>query len=269
MNFSHNIIGMNKKAVGCLLQGDNDGAVQTLGMALSTLQLYHELETAAKTHIGQQTQPEEHGMNAARKTQYKEFPSLPENLLSSLATTNHSDSPMTSVRLTHNGMTDCSSGTFCVFNRALIIHKDELYCRGNDYKASFSTIISHHYDRLLAVLLYNMGLSLHLQSLRSGRSAELKGALDLYEMSLSVVETSWLQFDVDDLMLLMAALFNNLEHIHSNLYNIRQGETCIEWLRVLAGHPPFQKLMQREEYSPFFMNLLVVLKQQSLMSPAA
>ena len=259
MNFSHNIIDMNNKAVGCLLQGDSDGAVQTLGAALSSLQLYQEFETAAKAHLqahqGGACSTSTTGHHAPTATL-----SFPEHLLNSMVS-GSSDSPMRSVPLTHDGMADGSSGTFPVFNQAMTIAKAE--CDTMD------GMISQNYQRLLAMLIYNMGLSMHLQALQSGKAAELKGALDLYEMSFSVIETEWQQLNVDDLMLLLMALFNNLGHIHSNLYNLKERETCIDWLKALAGHPTFHKLMQREEHAPFFMNLLVVLKQQQLISPAA
>jgi len=273
MNFSHNIIDMNNNAVGFLLQGNGDGAVQTLGAALSSLQLYQEFETAAKAHLDlqQQHSMQDDDSNIEQGPQHQDCQtasSLSDHLLHSMAAT-HSDSPMVSIPLTKDGMADGSSGTFSVFNQAMTIDKGDLIFGDEDLKDGSGATISQNYHRLLAMLLYNMGLSLHLQSVQNGKTAELKGALDLYEMAFSVVETEWSRFDVDDLMLLLMALFNNLGHIHSNLYNLKQRETCIDWLTALAGHPTFHKLMQRDGYAPFFMNLLVVLKQQQLISPAA
>ena len=279
MNFTQNIIDMNNKAVGCLLQGNGDGAVQTLGSALSSLQLYQEFETTAKAHfqrtsitsycVAPEHEPQHQGHHQQQQQEGTPSVSLPEHLLHSMAAGgSQSDcSAMTSIPLSRDGMADTSSGTFSVFNQAMTIcniDQDKMEEDGHDgYK------ISHNYHRLLSMLLYNLGLSLHLQAVSTGKAAELKGAMDLYEMSFSVIETEWQHFVVEDLMLLLMGLFNNLGHIHSNFYNLAQRETCVAWLKALAGHPTFHKLMQRKEYAPFFMNLLVVVKQEQLISPAA
>ena len=281
MNFSQNIIDMNNKAVGCLLQGNGEGAVQTLGSALSSLQLYQEFETTAKAHLQRTSitsycvapQHEQHLREPQDQGQQQQegtpTASLPEHLLHSMAAGGNQSncSAMSSIPLSRDGMADNSSGTFSVFNQAMTICKidqDKMEEDGHD-----GYTISHNYHRLLSMLLYNLGLSLHLQAVQTGKAAELKGAMDLYEMSFSVIETEWQHFVVEDLMLLLMALFNNLGHIHSNMYNVAQRETCVAWLKALAGHPTFHKLMQRKEYAPFFMNLLVVVKQEQLISPAA
>jgi hypothetical protein len=123
----------------------------------------------------------------------------------------------------------------------------------------------------MATLLYNLGLALHVNAVNNGKTSELEGALTLYEMSFSVVEDSWSQFDVDDLMLLLLALFNNMGCIHSILFNSKKTKTCVEWLKMLSANPIFLRLMQKTEHAPFFLNLLVVLKQDPFLvcSPAA
>jgi hypothetical protein len=286
MNLASNIVELNNQAVGYLLQGNNDGSVCALGKALSDLQLYRDVETAAKAHFQQQQQQQQ---------SFLEFPDVQMQESSNgasgvplfnssdcggcacpttteMATTSLADklfgekaapavnNPIRSIPVANPAAEASeSSGRFSVFSHALTISTNN----------TNNCEVSHNYQRFLAVILYNMGLSLHLQALKSGKSMELRGAQDLYEMSFSVVEQAWHEFDVHDLLLLLMALFNNLCHIHSTNYNVAQTETCVDWLKALAAHPTFQSLMGQDLYAPFFMNLLVVLKQQQCCSPAA
>ena len=238
MNIPQLVADMNNKAIQCLLQGNCDGSVAALSSALSSLQLCHNLQSAANA-------------NSPLNLQI----SMAMKLLEGNPT---SDAPIGSVVLEHECLSDCS-GSFSVFNHALTIPNVCL----------LDSNVVKNYERLQSMLLYNLALTLHFQAMRSGRSEELRGALDLYEMAFSVVENSWQRLDVDDLMLLLMAILNNLGHIHSNLYNMERTQTCVDWLKALAGHPAFLKIMQRDDYAGFSMNLLVVLKQTPHCSPAA
>jgi len=293
MNLASNIVDLNNQAVGYLFQGNNDGSVSALGKALSDLQLYRDVETAAKAHFQQQQQQHHqqfqnlecpdfqmqdsspasgaplfnNGSNSSDNCGGCACPTTTEMPTSSLADKLFGEkvvpafnNPIRSIPLANPAAEASeSSGRFSVFSHALTISTN----------GAQNCEVSHNYQRFLAVILYNMGLSLHLQALNSGKSMELRGAQDLYEMSFSVVEQAWHEFDVHDLLLLLMALFNNLCHIHSTNYNVAQTETCVDWLKALAAHPTFQSLMGQDLYAPFFMNLLVVLKQQQCCSPAA
>ncbi|CAB9503059.1 expressed unknown protein [Seminavis robusta] len=239
------IIDLNNRAVSSLLQGDSDAAVSSLTAAMSSLQNLRDVELEEQKQQQQQAPPlSQHW--------------LAEKILESLS----GESPMCSIPLSFtNSESADGPGTFTLFNHALTI---------SNSSSLMVSSVAKNYDRLLAMILYNMGMAFHTQAVRSGRSEELRGALQLYEMSFSVVENAWVRFDVDDLTLFLMALMNNLGHIHSSLYNAPQTQICIEWLTALAGHPAFLRLMQRDQYAPFSLNLLVVLKQQQHhCSPAA
>ena len=238
MNVPQLIVDLNNKAIQCLLQGNSDGSVAALSSALSSLQLCHNMQQTATA-------------NSPLNLQI----SMAMKLLERNPTCS---TPMGSVVLDHSCLSDCS-GTFSIFNHALTV--------SNSFELDSN--VAKNYERLQSMLLYNLGLTLHFQAMRSGRSEELRGALDLYEMAFSVVENAWQLFNIDDLMLLLMAILNNLGHIHSNLYNMERTQTCVDWLKALAGHPAFLKIMQRDQYSSFSMNLLVVLKQAPHCSPAA
>jgi hypothetical protein len=245
MNIPNIIVDLNNRAVGCLLQDNGNGSVAALQMAISTLQSHRDMEKAARTNF------------EIHATLTKEQSLLERPWDTTAMHSGHCH--LASIPLPLLGRDSECCGTFSIFNHAFTLSKS----------AELVASVSNNYDRFLAMLLYNMGLSLHIQALRSGKSEELRGALDLYEMSFGVVEANWQLFHIDDLMLILMALFNNLGHINSFFYNVDQIQICIDWLRVLAGHPAFLKLLQRDQYAPFSLNILVVMKQTQRCSPAA
>lgn len=227
---SSNIVGLNNQALEYMMLGNHNETVGALGAALSNLRMYQDAVSSCSS-LDQSKLP-------LHKT--VESPKSP---------------PLCSIPLTAPPATACTS-MFTLFHRALAIP----HCNAMEGNT----------DRIMAVLLYNMGLSLHLQALRSGRTTELNGALQLYEMAFAVVEDAWSELEVNDLMLLLLALFNNMGHIHSSRFDNVKTRTCLDWLKTLAANPVFQALMERPEYAPFFLKLLVSLKQgRHVCSPAA
>jgi len=268
---SASIVDLNNQALSHMMKGDLNETVGTLGTALSNLKMYQDLEKVLSASQqqscyapqAQQQQPcflDQYGCSASAPILQQHY-APPLQVPPSGACC----PPMTSVALTIPAslLANTSSTTtslFGLFHRALTVpNSDALFAsKGNT-------------DRVMAMLLYNMGLSVHLQALSSGKNSELDGALQLYEMAFTVVEDSWSNFDnVDDLMLLLMALFNNMGHIHSSRFDLERTQICLDWLRTLAANPMFQSFMAQAEYAPFFMNLLVALKQERhVCSPAA
>jgi hypothetical protein len=245
MNVPNIIVDLNNRAVRCLLQGNGNGSVAALQYALSTLQTHRDIEKVARTQI------------EIRVTRTQEQSLAEKPFHSTVVHSGHGT--LASISLPLFGRDSECSGTFPIFNHAFTLSKS----------ADLVASVSKNYDRFMAMLLYNMGLSLHIQALRSGKSAELRGALDLYGMSFSVVEANWELFPVDDLMLILMALLNNLGHINSIFYNTDQIQVCIDWLKALTGHPAFLKLLQMDQYASFSLNILVVMNQTERCSPAA
>lgn len=245
MNIPHLVVELNNKAIQCLANGDCDGSVAAISNALSSLQLCQSMAAS----------PSSSRMNLKLNLAVKFMDAMKNN------SDHNINTQMASLELNTTGSLAECSGSFSIFSHILTIP--------NAYE--LESDVTKNFERIQAMLLYNLGLTVHLQAMRSGRSEELKGALQLYEMAFSVVENSWQLMCLDDLMLLMMALLNNLGHIHATLYNMPQTQCCVDWLKGLAGHPAFLNIMQREQYSGFSMNLLVVLKQYSsqVCSPAA
>lgn len=217
-----------------MMQGNHDETVGTLGTALSNLKMYQD--AVSSSQAAGITDPSKLPLHKTLSSTGSALCSIP------LQCPANSENDGTSI--------------FTLFHRALALPQ--------------CGVMDGNTDRIMAMLLYNMGLSLHLQATRTGRTAELDGAVQLYEMAFTVVEDAWNKFEVDDLMLLLLALFNNMGHIHSSRFDTHKTHICLDWLRTLAANPVFQSLMKRPEYAPFFMNLLVALKQDTLVcSPAA
>jgi hypothetical protein len=255
MNLSKNFVDLNNKAVACLSQGHYDESVAALGDALSSLKLCRDLEdAAARLEVVQQSysNPQQFTFPIAGGEQSVKKAHCP---LSSVALTFTDSQHQQQQKMT------AFNSTFSIFNRALTISN------ANDLESS----VSKNYNRLMTMLLYNMALALHIKAVRTGKTTELEGSLQLYEMSFSVLEDAWSQFDVNDMLLFLLAIFVNMAHIHSVLFNGEKTRTCIQWLKALAANPVFLQLMQRTENSPFFLELLVVLKQERFLvcSPAA
>jgi hypothetical protein len=84
-----------------------------------------------------------------------------------------------------------------------------------------------------AVLLYNTGLSCHGNAIRSGYSSELRRALQLYMMSLRIIQDNSSLHGEDMLQVVLLALLNNIGCIHSHFYDWNEMRECREVLYSL------------------------------------
>ena len=240
---SSNIVDLNNQAVRFMMQGNHDGTVSMLDTALSNLKMYQDATaidiSGVSCHVPLHKH-KQHKLKTLLDRDNSYLCSIPLQALPSFCS--------------------CSSSTnaslFSLFHRAISLPQCARM-EGNT-------------DRMIAMLLYNMGLSVHIQATQTGKASELDGALQLYEMAFAVIEDAWGTFEVNDLMLLLLALFNNMGCIHSSRFDHDKTQLCLDWLKTLAANPIFQAIMHRPEYAPFFMNLLVALKQQHhVCAPAA
>ena len=84
-----------------------------------------------------------------------------------------------------------------------------------------------------AVLLYNTGLSCHGNAIRSGSSIELRRALQLYKISLRIIQDNSLLHGEDTFQVVLLALLNNTGCIHSHFYDWNEMSECREVLYSL------------------------------------
>jgi hypothetical protein len=104
-----------------------------------------------------------------------------------------------------------------------------------------------------AVLLYNTGLSCHGNALRSGSSRELRRSLQLYKMSLRIIQDNSSLHGEDMLQVVLLALLNNIGCIHSHFYDWNEMSECREVLYSLFAS---SKDLTMEDYVFFSYVLL-------------
>jgi hypothetical protein len=148
--------------------------------------------------------------------------------------------------------------------------------------------INDRYTVMTAIILYNLGLSHHLQCLSTGREptststgiALLKKAMKYYGMSLKILDTLpdhfVHQFLIGQLIL---ANVNNLGYIHSCFYNVNEMQRCRELvfsfysevmdsLRATASNMPYNHQLCWD-FVQFFSFSVLLLQQSLVTAPSA
>jgi hypothetical protein len=93
---------------------------------------------------------------------------------------------------------------------------------------------------IASTILFNMALTLHCQALRSGESQNLAKATNVYKISLQVLQRyfdSTTAFD-EEVMVLYAAILNNMGHISSLMMMKDETNWCLEQLKIILPHIP-------------------------------
>jgi hypothetical protein len=95
-------------------------------------------------------------------------------------------------------------------------------------------------DILTSVVIYNMGLIVHLQAMRTGRGELLYKALHLYQTAMQSLNTHHLDpFSQTmarpsiSLAMLALALFNNMCNIHTKLFDKSNVIWCLQSMRTI------------------------------------
>ena len=122
-----------------------------------------------------------------------------------------------------------------------------------------------------AILLYNCGLSRHVQAIRLGDSQDLIRALRMYEAAFRIIRD---QPDANgSTALLVLALCNNLGHVNFQLFRLDDAKHCVKCLREemgLSDENPFGSelpLLEDEDYNFFSFNLAIQVELTA--APAA
>merc|ERR1712228_674795 len=124
-------------------------------------------------------------------------------------------------------------------------------------------------NQVYILLLYNIGLALHMEGIRNNHNskANLMKALQFYELAMSMIAIEWKDIDPDDLLLLLA-VSNNLGHIHSHLLNFAETQKFLVWLRhLMKAYHQYNKrgnMISDKDYSFFFTNSLFLEDVQEL-----
>ena len=168
---------------------------------------------------------------------------------------------------------------FSLFNRALHmpLHRSSI-----PVTAGVPVVYCH---LLTGILLYNIGLSHHLEALKKGNSKMMGKALDFYTMSYVTLMTkqssSHQQQQLnsvpcsDVLNFVFMSLVNNMGHVHAYFRNIEEakicgGELCKRLSPLVCACPGRPAISNHnDEYRVFFLNVCFFSESELASAPAA
>ena len=145
---------------------------------------------------------------------------------------------------------------FPYFNRALSVQIEK------------GGITHETHARVSSILLYNMALSHHHEAIRRYKSSELCNALKLYELSYCTIERAKDHMRMEDVFILLLALFFNMACIHQKLFNAAECQHCVDWLQKAMASREIITLTD-EEYFFFSTNISLFSFQMPHWAPAA
>jgi tetratricopeptide (TPR) repeat protein len=120
---------------------------------------------------------------------------------------------------------------------------------------------------MTAVLLYNIGLILHLESFQTGESSLLRRASEFYNGSLAILNTAVPMYP--ELALLIAALYHNLLHCHRALCDTEMARALAERLaQVLRWLETSWRCISLGDFE-FFQSCLFFTRQHDLCHASA
>ena len=153
----------------------------------------------------------------------------------------------------------CPVSLFSIFNRIFVISIVE-----NDEETK---LVEVHSEAIVAVILFNLGLTLHHQAVKTSSSHFWGQSLKFYVAALHALKESSIQ---DHLArLLSMAIANNMGHIYSNLFDERKTCECRELLKSLLSSQLTLNGDWKNELDFFFLAAFYVGAVHTAHSPAA
>ena len=140
----------------------------------------------------------------------------------------------------------------------------------DDAATDFGSSSQQSKTRLAAILLYNLGLSYHRESVRRGKSGDLQMALKFYREAYMVLKSAWgaQGSDFQEVFVLLIALLNNMACIHCGRSDVKDTHQCIGWMnRAIASRQ--RSILAKEDYTFFSLNLSVFRGHQLRLASAA
>lgn len=152
---------------------------------------------------------------------------------------------------------DCN--TVSVYRQAFVLTSDEK-----------EPYFSENEHTVPSVLLYNMGLSSHIQALQTGQSAMYRRTMQLYTMSFTMLEQASDILNDMDIMVLLA-LANNMGVISgSQFYDRPAAENSRLMMERILSSPDCLESLDDEDIEFFSLNLMFLTEyQNNALAPAA
>jgi tetratricopeptide (TPR) repeat protein len=153
------------------------------------------------------------------------------------------------------------SNHFALYNRAFLFDANRVAALGPVHRVRI----------VPAVLLYNMGLVFHRKALAtvSDRDAYRRATI-VYHLALSILEEN-LCYGLysSDCSLLQLALYNNMGFISSHFFEDRDSTVCACRLLSTFAAIDSSRLLSKDEYVFYYMNLLFLMNRAPIVAPAA
>ena len=238
----NNVIHLNEKAIRFLTEGKHEEVAPTLDHAFSWMKSMVELQDG----IG----PGQSGQFLSENTPYPKAHQLVSSVQSIPIL--DEDTLLVSSQTTNNNI-------FTFFNRAFSLSTNE----------AGGFISQMNRNGMTSILLYNKALYHHNRGILYGNSKELEEALRLYSMSCTIIESSTDAIEIKDMNLFVLALWNNMGHIHSNFFNVRNTQVLMECMKGLIESMEDPSMVQ-EEFLIFYSNTFITSTDQALtIAPTA
>jgi hypothetical protein len=147
---------------------------------------------------------------------------------------------------------------FCLFQRAILIEGCDQILVPTDRLVS----------RISAVVTYNMGLAHHLLGLQQNGNSQ-RTNYTLASRMYKVADTLYRVYPDNGDILVFLAVRNNMAHIHSHFVDNESVQSCLKGINVVLQSSSGDEEKTSENYSPFYLNIMMFYRQITVASPAA
>ncbi|CAB9504493.1 expressed unknown protein [Seminavis robusta] len=238
-------LDFNIKAVAYLAQGDHRGCTTELENALKAYRTSLQIADRRLEADAMEMANEDDERRTSIRLQTF---ALPDSLTASL----------------EDGSTRKASSQFAcgnvltVFQKAFVAVRDDEFDDEFDFDDDDEDDEPHHPEHIVpSTILYNMGLSFHLDAIRHGSSVGMVRAYEFYRHSMAMLENRREAIDPTRVRALLAALACNMAHISASFYHQSNTSKSMALLRNLVMNgvdDDDEDDLQDDELDTFTMN---------------
>ena len=156
-----------------------------------------------------------------------------------------------------------SQGTIPLFSKCLLL-KDQ-----HDLEA----MVAQNQDTIPCLLLYNVGLSLHLEAMHTGNETLTSKALNAYEIALMILTNLQQQQDDEHLegdhLYLLLAILNNIACIEAQRFNITKTMQYVILIQDILENDEFSDLLSDSFFDFFVLYLFLTPSMYLSAAPSA
>jgi hypothetical protein len=145
--------------------------------------------------------------------------------------------------------------TLSMYSYAVALSDDVQYDSSETYMNQTSVAI-----------LYNLAFMHHWRAVFLGISSGLLKALQMYELVARIIQPKDCGPEFENLTM---AIWNNMGHVHSQLFQLKEARTCFDQLRLLlVQRDDILHWLPKKDYETFFLNAMFQGSELHLASAA-